>query len=544
MEKNKDLERTLQFSLDKELLKTLLGSGNPTDDKTEIKIDRSDINDRFGQDNIDSDDAENITIIEKYWKDYEVQPKRWGKGGYGRIYKISNKEIGIMEKVIKVVEIRSRSGRELKELKKQYYYSNSAVSNHVVQIHNYHKICTNKQKLFIEMSFMEGSIKDMIERRHKFSSVEVVRIACDILEVLKLMEKRGDYHRDIKPANILYDKDQIYKLSDFGCIRNTEKDSSTLKWEGTEGYAPIMDDDPLNSTVDIYALGISMIEMLNLRLPSWNERYDINNLSIICEKDLCDILKKLCSSKMKDRYQSANELYGQLKEWLRNHQDEVYLEDGTAEELCKSGKDLLKVPMNESNYRMIQRFFMRAAEKGVDEAYYELAVLYYTYPEYQKIALEYDYIINKDSNDNKKESYVFKSENETNKDIEWETDERSVDVSENEWDNRFPQSSNKKAKNIQELIFDKLNMVSSYYAPAQNMLAMLCLKKYFPEDLIEKEKIGELVKGAADAGYAPAQYNMAMLLSVGLCVQKDEKLSKQYMEQAKKQSYPPAMDFE
>ena len=57
-----------------------------------------------------------------------------------------------------------------------------------------------------------------------------------------------------------------------------------------------------------------------------------------------------------------------------------------------------------------------------------------------------------------------------------------------------------------------------------------------------KPEAAKLYKIAADQGYAPAQYNYAVCLDRGFGVTPNPELARQYLENAVKQSYPPALE--
>lgn len=98
---------------------------------------------------------------------------------------------------------------------------------------------------------------------------EAIRMAIQVVEALQHAEHFGIVHADIKPSNLMLHGAQQVKLSDFGLARmahlpmETEKISGTLSHmapELTVGNTPTIQSD-------MYALGVTLFEMLFGRLP-------------------------------------------------------------------------------------------------------------------------------------------------------------------------------------------------------------------------------------------------------------------------------------
>ncbi|KAL3691826.1 hypothetical protein R1sor_005477 [Riccia sorocarpa] len=77
-------------------------------------------------------------------------------------------------------------------------------------------------------------------------------------------------HRDIKPQNILLDKDYNAKIADFGLVRPSKVDhtSVTITIGGTKGYIPpeYVSEGFVSEKLDVYSLGIVLLEIVSGRL--------------------------------------------------------------------------------------------------------------------------------------------------------------------------------------------------------------------------------------------------------------------------------------
>jgi len=109
---------------------------------------------------------------------------------------------------------------------------------------------------------------------------DAIEVAVEIASGLQAVHAAGVLHRDIKPENIyLHDAGEdgiIPKLIDFGLARPETGKRLTMgnKAVGTPGYmAPeqARGSKTLDGRVDLYALGVTLYEMLTGNLPSEGE---------------------------------------------------------------------------------------------------------------------------------------------------------------------------------------------------------------------------------------------------------------------------------
>ena len=129
--------------------------------------------------------------------------------------------------------------------------------------------------LYVRMELLT-SFEDVMSAHQRngtqFTIAEVLEIGKDICTALSFCERKGIIHRDIKPANLFVDKFGDYKVGDFGVSKRMETVHPThmLTGIGTISYmAPeIFAGRSYNNTVDIYALGLVLYQLLNnCRMP-------------------------------------------------------------------------------------------------------------------------------------------------------------------------------------------------------------------------------------------------------------------------------------
>lgn len=150
----------------------------------------------------------------------------------------------------------------------------------------------------------------------------VVKFAENVGRALFVVHNNSFLHRDIKLENVFWDeKLRQYKLGDFGIARYVgDGDAETVVF--TDGYgAPEIERqlaDSYNRAADIYSFGITLFLLLNdLKFPA-SDGYHANMVQyskdfIIpapanASEDMARIVRKMCSYRVEDRYQSIEEV--------------------------------------------------------------------------------------------------------------------------------------------------------------------------------------------------------------------------------------------
>lgn len=125
---------------------------------------------------------------------------------------------------------------------------------------------------YIVMAYMSGgTLSDRIKQDGPMPLDEVVQIVKQIAEGLDHAHKAGIIHRDFKPSNVLLDDSGNAYLADFGIAKVSES-TAQLTGSGIVGtptyMAPEMADQGVVSpSIDIYALGVTIYEMLTGQYP-------------------------------------------------------------------------------------------------------------------------------------------------------------------------------------------------------------------------------------------------------------------------------------
>jgi serine/threonine-protein kinase len=125
---------------------------------------------------------------------------------------------------------------------------------------------------YIVMAYMSGgTLADRIRDDGPMPLDEVIRLVKQIAEGLDHAHKAGIIHRDFKPSNVLLDDSGNAYLADFGIAKVSESTAQLTGSAiiGTPTYmAPEMADQGIVSpSIDIYALGVTIYEMLTGQYP-------------------------------------------------------------------------------------------------------------------------------------------------------------------------------------------------------------------------------------------------------------------------------------
>ena len=187
-------------------------------------------------------------------KKYNIH-ERIGKGAFGRIYRITNKEVKT-EYILKELTDKDEYENEINFLK------NVKGKNLLNIIENYQD---DKNFLYyIILDKMDGDLKKLVEEKYKkgMESSLIRKIFSQINSGLKVMIEKGKCHRDLKPENILYSyineekTNFIIKIGDFGFSTDLVK-TQYVSIAGTRLYqAPEIEEGKYSNKCDLYSIGI------------------------------------------------------------------------------------------------------------------------------------------------------------------------------------------------------------------------------------------------------------------------------------------------
>jgi len=211
------------------------------------------------------------TILNRYRVDAFID-----KGGMAIVYKVWDLEMNapLAMKVLdidlaenpSILKLFEREARALKRLAHPY----------IVPFYGFHH---TDDLIFMVEQYIDGlTLKELLKRqpRRQLNINEALIYLKVLCTALGYAHANGVVHCDVKPANMMVDRTGSIYLTDFGIARHADSATTTIADAGSAAYmAPEqIRGEPVTATADIYALGITLFEMLTGRLPFKSEEVD------------------------------------------------------------------------------------------------------------------------------------------------------------------------------------------------------------------------------------------------------------------------------
>src|SRR5574344_1764102 len=187
---------------------------------------------------------------------------------------------------------------------------------------------------FIVMEYVDGkTLKSLIKKRGVLTLPEVIDIMLQLTSAIACAHDSYIIHRDIKPQNVMILDDGRVKITDFGIAiaSNAQELTQTNSVMGSVHYLPPEQASGKGATIksDIYSLGILMYELLIGKVPFKGENaVEIalkqlkEPIPSVCSQNeeipqsIENIILKACAKNPKNRYDSAREMYMDIKSSL------------------------------------------------------------------------------------------------------------------------------------------------------------------------------------------------------------------------------------
>jgi serine/threonine-protein kinase len=186
----------------------------------------------------------------------------------------------------------------------------------------------------IVMELMEGgSLKDVLDDR-RLSTQEALSIFIQLVDAISYAHRMASVHRDIKPENILFTRDGVPKLTDWGIgkLMAAESASKTVGTKGTLAYsAPEQISrkkyGQIDWSTDIFQIGIVGYEMLTDYNPFWEDD-PVGIMGKIINEEVQPpsyynpevsprvdtVILRALEKRKEDRWRSADIMYDRLKQ--------------------------------------------------------------------------------------------------------------------------------------------------------------------------------------------------------------------------------------
>ncbi|XP_077449174.1 serine/threonine-protein kinase 36 [Stigmatopora argus] len=183
-----------------------------------------------------------------------------GEGSFGRVYKGMMKFTGQVV-ALKFIPKTGRSKKELQSLKKEIDIMSNLQHPNIVKLFDSFETET---EVVVVTEYAEGQLFQIIEDDGSLPEFQVCEIACQLVSALYYLHSRRILHRDMKPQNILFDKNGVVKLCDFGFARAMSISTMVLtSIKGTPLYMSpeLVAEKPYDHTADLWSLGCILYEL-------------------------------------------------------------------------------------------------------------------------------------------------------------------------------------------------------------------------------------------------------------------------------------------
>jgi serine/threonine protein kinase len=265
--------------------------------------------------------------------------RKIGAGGMGEVYLAE--DMKLRRKVaLKLLPAAFTQNRDLVKRFRREARAASALNHpNIITIHEIGEL---NGLHFIATEYIEGETLRERLMREPLSLNDVIDISVQITGALVAAHQEGIIHRDIKPENIMLRPDGYVKILDFGLAKLTEQKTLmditrlTSRLDTTEpglvmGTVAYISPEqvrglPVDTRTDIFSLGIVLYEMAIGHSP-FKRTTPSDVIAAVLKTEpplvtdypssypigLANIIRKALNKERDERYQTAKELFDDLK---------------------------------------------------------------------------------------------------------------------------------------------------------------------------------------------------------------------------------------
>ncbi|MBD3257204.1 protein kinase [candidate division GN15 bacterium] len=159
-----------------------------------------------------------------------------------------------------------------------------------------------------------GSLAERMVRKYDWE--KAVGIGLQIATGMDFAHKNNIVHGNLRPSNVLFDTDDIVKLSDFGLpIHYDEKNKKN--W-----YSP--PERKKSRQGDIYAAGVILHQMLTGRNPTYDTsgKLRLDDVANSMPEEVTGMVSKCLAIRVAQRYESFNEMLLDWEDYQKRQEQE------------------------------------------------------------------------------------------------------------------------------------------------------------------------------------------------------------------------------
>jgi serine/threonine protein kinase len=257
-----------------------------------------------------------------------------GSGAMGDVYLAKDQRLD-RDVALKLLKVNGNTPEEQAQYIQRFQQESKTIARlHHPNIVSLFDIGVDDEQFYMVMEYVHGrNLQEIIESQKAFFPIDnILRIAIQLCEALKVAHEHDIIHRDIKPANILLSTQGQVKLTDFGIARFNEAQDMRLTQAGSMMgsflYAApeqLTNAASVDSRADIYGAGSTLYELL-----TGKPVYDADNMGKLVQmvftqepipphdinpdipEELSEIILHMLEKHVDQRYQSMDKVLGDL----------------------------------------------------------------------------------------------------------------------------------------------------------------------------------------------------------------------------------------
>lgn len=259
-----------------------------------------------------------LVPVKRIIRRYQVL-KTLGQGGMGTTY-LAWDPIGTIERGPGLLVLKEMNAEMAQIAKAQELFEREARTLKTLNhpgIPRYYDFFVEAGKKYLAMELVHGQdLEQRILNSGPVNLPQAVEWMIQTCEILSYIHACNPplIHRDVKPANLMArHRDNRIVMLDFGAVKEIGTAPGTRI--GAEGYsAPEQDRGQPCTQSDLYAIGPTLIFLLTGVTPLQFYRrrgngfnFDVTDVPTITP-ELRQVIERVCEQKVRDRYQTADEL--------------------------------------------------------------------------------------------------------------------------------------------------------------------------------------------------------------------------------------------
>jgi len=257
-----------------------------------------------------------------------------GRGGMGVVYKARQVALNRIVALKMILSGQHASPEDKMRFRIEAEASARLQHPNIVQVYG---VGERDGHAYFSLEFVDGGTLQERLKKGRLNNREAAEVMKTMAEAVHFAHQRGIIHRDLKPANIMFTKDGVPKLTDFGLAKSIgEQDQARTGADAVLGTPSYMSPEQaggktaeVGAAADIYALGVILYELLTGQVPFRGETLMDTLLMVQNQeprppiqlnpkvaRDLQTICLKCLEKKPEKRYASAEAMAQELGRYL------------------------------------------------------------------------------------------------------------------------------------------------------------------------------------------------------------------------------------